>query len=224
MKTNWKVESPILAVLVVMWGVTAWAWPRATDHIPVHFNLAGEADRFGSRAEGLLILPFVTLFLYAMSAAWPRIDPRGEGFALFARPYAIVRFGLMTLMLAIYAALVAAALGRPLKVQLMPAALGIIVALLGNYLPKTQPNWLFGVRTPWTLSSDLSWRRTHRLAGPLLVLSGAVAFVMAFVRPNVAVSVLVGAIVTTAIICFIYSYLVWRRDPARGKTTSGVVS
>ena len=215
MKTTWKTESPSLAVLAMMWGMAAWTWPRASDHIPVHFNLVGNIDRYGSRFEGLLVLPLVASFLYLALTAWPRIDPRGKGFGLFARPFAIVRFGIMALMLAVYAVVVLSALGRPVTVELIPVAVGLIVALLGNYLPKTQPNWLFGVRTPWTLTSDLSWRLTHRLAGPLFVVSGAMTIALAFIWPGVAVKVLLGSTVVTAVISVVYSYLVWRRDPAR---------
>jgi uncharacterized membrane protein len=222
MKINWKTESPSLAVLAVIWALAAWAWPRASDHIPVHFNLAGAADRYGSRVEGLLILPIVATLLYAMTTAWPRIDPRGEGFALFTRPFAMVRFAVAAFMLAIHVAVVLSALGRPVRIELIPAVVGAVVALLGNYLPKTQPNWLFGVRTPWTLSSDLSWRLTHRLAGPMLVVTGAITIAIAFIRPGVAVGVLLGSILLTAAISVVYSYLIWRRDPARGSGTRRV--
>jgi uncharacterized membrane protein len=192
-----------------------WAWPRASDHIPVHYNLAGHIDRYGSRVEGLLILPLVASFLYLVLIAWPRIDPRGQNFALFARPYAIARFVVMALMLAIYSGIVFSALGRPLRVELLPALIGVVIALLGNYLPNTQPNWVFGVRTPWTLSSDLSWRMTHRLAGPLFVVSGVITIAMAFLWPGAAILVLLGSVLATAAISVVYSYLVWRRDPAR---------
>jgi uncharacterized membrane protein len=121
----------------------------------------------------------------------------------------------MGLMLAIYSIVVLSALGRPIRIELLPALVGVVIALLGNYLPKTQPNWVFGVRTPWTLTSDLSWRMTHRLAGPLFVVSGMITIAMAFLWPGAAILVLLGSVLATAAISVVYSYLVWRRDPAR---------
>ena len=40
-----------------------------------------------------------------------------------------------------------------------------------------------GIRTPWTLTSDLSWDRTHRVGGRLFVLEGIVFILLGLVRP-----------------------------------------
>jgi len=216
MKTNWKAELPTLIVIVLMWGLAAWAWPRVPAPMPVHFDLAGTADRFGSRTEGLLLLPVLVTFLYALLLVWPRLDPRRGTFALFARPYALVRLTVFGLFLLVYAGLVATALGRPVKIDsIISIAAAIAIVLLGNYLPKIQPNWIIGVRTPWTLSSDLAWRRTHRLAGPLFVAAGFLSLAVALFRPAAAAYVMLSLVVVTAVISAIYSYLVWRQDPAR---------
>lgn len=216
MKTNWKSQLPTLTVVLAMWALAAWAWPRVPDQMPVHFNLAGVADRAGSRAEGLLLLPSAVSVLYALLLIWPRVDPRRGTFALFARPFALVRLTVFALFLLVYGSLVAIALGRPVKVDSIISVAGAIaIVLLGNYLPKIQPNWIIGVRTPWTLSSDLAWRRTHRLAGPLFVVTGLVSLVAALFRPAVAAYLMLSLIVVTAVISATYSYLVWRQDPAR---------
>ncbi len=60
------------------------------------------------------------------------------------------------------------------------AAVCLLLIVIGNYLGKTRSMFLGGVRTPWTLSSEYSWQRTHSLAGKLFVLSGALGFVAAF--------------------------------------------
>ena len=62
---------------------------------------------------------------------------------------------------------------RPAMVVLL-AAVGLVLMVVGNYLGKVRSNFFFGIRTPWTLSSELSWNRTHRLAGRLLVALGLV--------------------------------------------------
>ncbi|MCI9162182.1 MAG: SdpI family protein [Lachnospiraceae bacterium] len=40
------------------------------------------------------------------------------------------------------------------------------------YLPKIQSNFYIGIKTPRTLSSDIVWRKTHRLGGKLYVACG----------------------------------------------------
>jgi uncharacterized membrane protein len=65
LKTNQSFKSVWIfcaMVLVAMFGLSAWAWLRlpAGASIPVHWNVAGEADGYGGKFEGLLLLPLVT--------------------------------------------------------------------------------------------------------------------------------------------------------------------
>ena len=78
-------------------------------------------------------------------------------------------------MAAIQLVAVAAALGSDIDMSLVAlVGTGVVFVVIGNYLPKVRPNYMMGIRTPWTLTSDLSWDRTHRLGGRLFVLEGIV--------------------------------------------------
>jgi uncharacterized membrane protein len=93
------------------------------------------------------------------------------------------------------------------------AGIGLFLIVLGNFLGKTTKNFMIGIRTPWTLASDEVWLRTHRLAGKLAVVAGAVLFVSAFyIGGNEAV--LLGAIGFAFGIPAIYSYVIYRRVEA----------
>jgi len=87
------------------------------------------------------------------------------------------------------------------------------LVVLGNQMGKIRPNWFVGVRTPWTLSSKLSWNRTHRLAGWLIVLAGFACWIAAAIRPAAALATSLAAILSAAAISVAYSYVVWRSDP-----------
>src|SRR5439155_2800501 len=64
-----------------------------------------------------------------------------------------------------------------------PRAHAVLMAafliVLGNFIGRLRPSWFVGIRTPWTLSSDAVWRRTHRLAGRLMVPAGLLALLLA---------------------------------------------
>ena len=109
-------------------------------------------------------------------------------------------------MAAIQLVAVAAALGwrhrhDPASPSSGPASLFVVI---GNYLPKVRPNYMMGIRTPWTLTSDLAWDRTHRLGGRLFVLEGIVFILLGLVRPPAEsfVVVLIGGIVADARVLF----------------------
>ena len=76
---------------------------------------------------------------------------------------------------------------------------------------------MFGMRTPWTLASDLSWNRTHRLTGRLWVAGGLVLALLSLAgaRGEVLAGTLFGWLIVTMVGAVVYSYRVWARDPDR---------
>ena len=86
--------------------------------------------------------------------------------------------------------------------------------VLGNYLGKIRRNYMFGVRTPWTLASELSWNKTHRFAGKLFVVTGLIVLLAGLWNPAWAIYAMIGCIIITLALTMVYSYWVWKHDPA----------
>jgi uncharacterized membrane protein len=55
--------------------------------------------------------------------------------------------------------------------------LGFLYCVIGYFFPKTQQNWVFGIRTPWTMASRETWSRTHQLGGVLFLTTGAAVII-----------------------------------------------
>ncbi len=110
-------------------------------------------------------------------------------------------------------------LGWPINIGLiMGVGLGILFMVLGNVLTRVRPNWIFGVRTPWTLSSDLSWRETHRVAGYGFVAAGVATLGTAIVAPQAVLHVMLIGVGAAALVSVVWSYFAWKRDPnAQGR-------
>jgi uncharacterized membrane protein len=88
----------------------------------------------------------------------------------------------------------------------------VLFIVIGNLLPRARPNWFVGIRTPWTLSSDRVWEKTHRFGGHvfvvvgiLMILSGVV--VAAWARTGLSVLI---ALCAASVV--IYSYVEWKRE------------
>ncbi len=60
-----------------------------------------------------------------------------------------------------------------LKQFLIPA-LALLIACIGVVLLNSKPNWFIGIRTPWTLSSETNWEKTHKLGAVLFELSALI--------------------------------------------------
>lgn len=78
-------------------------------------------------------------------------------------------------------------IGYVLKIATMrfiPTIIGIMFMFIANILPRIQPNWSIGFRTPWTLSSTENWNRTHRLGGKLGIPIGILIIILAWILPT----------------------------------------
>jgi uncharacterized membrane protein len=110
--------------------------------------------------------------------------------------------------------IVMSALGMEVMVNyLVPVGIGVVFLVMGAVLHNVRSNYFFGIRTPWTLSSDLSWEKTHTLGGRLMVMLGIATIVGAFL--GIAIPVLTVGLVAVVVVTVVYSYVVWR-DERRG--------
>jgi uncharacterized membrane protein len=216
MNRNWRTELVQLSPIAAMFLVAALCWSHASDRIPVHWNLRGEVDRYGGKFEGLLLLPLVSLALYLLLLVLPLFDPGKANYRTFAGAYNLIRLTITLFLSAIYAVGVLVSLGYHVDMTtVVGLAMGVLFIVLGNVMGKIRPNWFVGVRTPWTLSSKLSWTKTHRLAGWLFIVMGSLAIAWAILQNAWMFGVMITVDIACGISLVVYSYLVYRKDPAR---------
>jgi len=209
-------EWPLHATLAAMFVASALVWTRVPERMAVHWNAAGEVDRWGGRAEGLLAVPIAALGLHLLLRFIPRIDPGRENYENFAGPYRAFRLAFLLFLAAIHAILVAVALGARLDVlRLALAASGGLLVALGAVSGKVRPNWFIGIRTRWSLSSKRSWDRANRLSGWLYVLAGIAIVATALLWPDAAIFTLLLGAIAPAVAGGLCSWWVWRSDPDR---------
>jgi uncharacterized membrane protein len=222
MKLSWRTELPQLCLIATMFVVAGVAWSHAPDRMPVHWNAAGQVDRWGGKFEGLLLVPFIAVAMYLLTIFLPWFDPGRGNYRNFPKAYNAIRISILIFLAAIYSIILLTAFGRSVNVTMVVMFLvGVLFVVIGNYMSKIRPNWFVGVRTPWTLSSKLSWDKTHRLAGWLFIFMGLLFIAAAFVANA---WIIIGLIVFDTICViwmFVYSYLVYRRDPHR-TTPAGI--
>ena len=206
---------PTLVVAVAL-AFTAAVYGRLPERLPVHWGIDGEVDRYGSRVEGALLMPAIMLLLWALMKALPKIDPHRENYAKFADTYQLLVDATLTALMLMHVTMLGIALGWPLSVaRVMPAIVGLLLLAIGNVLPRARPNWWFGIRTPWTLTNERVWMRTHRFGGYLLAASGA-AFLLAAAAPSrVTLTVAIGVTLAATFGSFIYSYFTWKQETAK---------
>jgi uncharacterized membrane protein len=218
MKIAWRGEILHLTALAALFAAAAAVWPLVPDQMPVHWNLAGEADRYGGKVEGVLLLPLVTFGLYWLLLLLPLVDPRRENYRRFETSYRVIRWCLTLFMGVLYGLTLAAALGQKIDMGLCVSTLmSVLFIVLGVTMDTIQPNWFVGVRTPWTLSSTESWTKTHRLAKWVFIALGLSFLPLGITKSAWSLALLLTTGVGGIAWLVVYSYLVWRDDPQRNR-------
>lgn len=207
------------AVLLAMVAVAAWGLASVgiDARVPIHWGVSGEVDGYGAAWLGFLLTPAVTLGLVVLLAVIPRVEPRRHHLERSAPAYRTLANATLLLALGLQVVLVLAGTGRAVPVApVIGAGIGILFAVLGNVMSTVRSNFLFGVRTPWTLSSELSWDRTHRLVGRLFFVGGLVTFASSLAgSAQLVLVVLLGTVVAILVVAVPYSYRMWQSDPNR---------
>jgi len=204
-------------ILLIMLGISAWAWAQvpAGTEIPIHWNAAGEPDDYGNKFVGIFLLPLVAVAIVGIFTLILYIDPKRANIRRSTSAYRATLFGVLFLLLALHAATMLNVVGYDFNIGYIAApAVGLMFIIMGNYLGKIRRNYMFGVRTPWTLASELSWNKTHRFAGKLFVITGIIVLLATFWNPAWAFYVMIGCIVITLALTMGYSYWIWKHDPA----------
>ena len=201
-------------------AVAAFLYPSLPDPLPSHWNMHGEVDGYTSKLWGVTILPLSAILVFVVMRLIPVISPRGYRTGSFANVLHIFQVTMVgfTSLVAILVLLEAKGINVYIN-KVIFGALGILFIVMGNYFGKIRKNFFLGIRTPWTLSSDEVWARTHRLAGRLFVLLGV--FMLAGIFVTLQPWLLIGMIVAIVLVPVVYSYLVYRRVEGFGNEDEG---
>ncbi|MCB9434034.1 MAG: SdpI family protein [Ardenticatenaceae bacterium] len=217
MKNLRKLLGLTAVTLLLMLLISAWAWGQipADAQVPVHWNAAGEVDRYGGKVEGLLLSPIITAGLMVLVAFITRIEPRRGNFLQSEKAFTMFWYVLLLFFLMLHVTTTGIALGYNIPLPLViGVGIGLMFIVLGNFMGKIRSTYTFGIRTPWTLDSDLSWNKTHRLGGKLFMATGALVLLTAVLGSSILMFwVLMGGILITVSVSMVYSYIVWKNDP-----------
>lgn len=201
----------VIAALAI--ALSIWAYPDLPPTVATHWSLRGTPDGFSSRGWAVAIIPIAIVALTVLFNVLPKVDPRRENYARFLSSYWLIANAVLVFTLVAHAMLIASGLGYSVRIdRLMPLGVGLLLIFLGNYFTRVEPNWFVGIRTPWTLSSDTVWRKTHRTGGWLMVIGGIVLVAGAFLPPGAFLPLFVTTIVVVVGIPIAQSYILWKRE------------
>jgi uncharacterized membrane protein len=176
----------MLSVALVIAEVVGSAYLSANradlfpESIPVHWDIHMQPDRFVQRdavIQIFWIVPMVGAYVLALLCALPWLSPAQFKVDDFRRVYDYIVFLVMAMLAYLHVVLLYGQSQGQVSARWFMGGFFLFFGLLGNVLGKVRKNFWVGVRTPWTLASDVVWERTHRLAAWLFVAAGFGGFV-----------------------------------------------
>lgn len=211
------VVSLVIVCLLTVIAIIALSRLPAGFRLPVHWNAAGEADRFADAGYALFMPVVLSAGLSALFAVLPRIEPLQDRMSGSAALLDACWTGLLALMLLMQLTVAAPAFGLVLPSTVILAGLGVLLIAIGNALPKSRPGFFVGIRTPWALIDTDNWIATHRL-GSRTTLAAGVAIVAVAVLPIGTQARAVAVYLALAVMVIppvVYSWWLWRRNSAQ---------
>lgn len=204
-----------LLLVVAMLAYSLWLYPSLPDRIPTHWNWKGEVDGWSSRLFGTFFLPGMSAGMFLLFLALPWLSPKGFQIEPFRSTYNLIVVLVLALMAYIHVVALQAALHPRLDVS--RALIGGIFLLFGGIgllLGRVKRNFWVGVRTPWTLASDIVWDKTHHLSARLYSLAGVLGATAVWLGMSPVVCFALFLILV--FVPVVYSLVLYKRLEKRG--------
>lgn len=191
--------------------LSGFAYQELPAQLVTNWDMAGDPAGTMDVTAGIVLVPALMTGLLIIFLAIPRIDPLGANIQAFRRYYDWLVVVVLGYLLFLHAGIIAFNLGHTFDfVTFVLVGIAILFGYIGFLLPRAKRNWFVGIRTPWTLSSDEVWARTHHLGGRLFAVTAILALLGIFAGEYAMYFVLVPAL-TTAIVTVVYSYVIYER-------------
>ncbi|MFH0873608.1 MAG: SdpI family protein [Candidatus Komeilibacteria bacterium] len=201
-------------ILILLTIIISYYWyPLLPQRIASHWNFAGEVDGWSSKNFMTFFLPSLMVGLYLLFIVLPYLDPKRERYSQFAHVYHIFKTLIIALFFLLFFTTNLYNLGYHISIATTTSlAVGLMMIILGNYMGKIKSNWFMGIRTPWTLSSENVWNKTHRLGGWLFMLYGLAIIIAPYLSATWGATILFGGALVLVGGTFLYSYILYAQE------------
>ena len=204
----------ILSLIAISIVAGVLLWNQLPDLMASHWNANDQVDGYMPKFWGVFMMPLMVLGMYVLFLVIPGIDPLKANIAQFRGAFNLFIVLISVFMLYIHGLTLAWSLGYQdfkMSAAMLPF-MGVLFIFIGYMLRQAKRNFFIGIRTPWTLSSDTVWEKTHQLGSVLFMVSGALAFIGSFLGGELAFWLFFVPLMGSALFLVIYSYILYRSE------------
>lgn len=206
------------------------------EKVPLHYDLSGNADRFGNRLELLMIPVMILLVMLVFIVMISRFEKKAAGASndrerASAENNRRIAVGIAFAVLALLTGILAYTVIRILvksgsgisqadfdDMKFTALLMSILFIVGGNLSSKTKPNSGIGLRLSWTEYNDVTWSKSNRFAGKTLCIAGVLGIVStAFAKGIAVILLLLLYLIASVVISSVYAHKVYTEEKAKAK-------
>ena len=203
---SWIIIAAALILSLVFYN-------QVPERVDSHWDAQGRVNGTMSRFWGMFLLPLMMVGITLLMVYLPSIDPLNPNFAGFRQYYNgfILLFNIFMLLVHAYMVLWNANVIRFNVIGVVSVGTGLLLYAASVMVKNAKRNWFAGIRTPWTLSSESVWEKTHNLGSILFKVAGILICLSIFV-PKLAVWIILVSSLSVSVVTIVYSYIVYRQE------------
>lgn len=201
----------VLGIILISLVVGIYFYPQMPEKMAFHWNFEGQVDGYVSKFWGLFLQPFISVGLFLLFLTIPKIDPLRENIEKFRKHYE--GFVVLVIIFLFYLYLLTIFWNLNIQfsmIQGLAPALEILFYFTGILCENAKRNWFIGIRTPWTLSNEEVWDKTHKIGGKLFKACGVVAF-LGMIFEKIAIHFIILPVILVAAYTTVYSYFEYQK-------------
>jgi len=215
MKTK-NIQILIIGLILVSFLIGAYLYPYMPEKMASHWDANGSVDGYMPKLWGLFLLPVISAILFLVYMLIPKIDPLKGNIEKFRGHFDVSILLLFVFLFYVHMLTMLWNLSYRFNIiQLLAPAFGLIIYYAGIMMENAKQNWFIGVRTPWTLGSEVVWDKTNKLAGKLFKVAGVLA-AMGLIFPKYAIFLILVPVILAAVYPIIYSYQKYQQEIEAG--------
>jgi len=207
-----KSEWGVLVIVLASVATGLFFYPQLPPVVASHWDAGGNVNGYMAKGWAVAMFPIIIAIMFVIFLIIPRVDPKRENIAKFRNYFDYLIIAISFLFYYFFLLFLFWNLGVPFNftAAIIPA-FSFLFWFIGMILPHTEPNWFIGIRTPWTISSDAVWKKTHEAGGRWFKISALVSL-LGIVLPSIAIWLMLVPIIATSIGVVVYSYVLYERE------------
>jgi uncharacterized membrane protein len=202
-----------LVLIAVMFIAGAVLYPSLPRVIPTHWGASGAPDAWSAKSfMSVFAMPVICVALYVLLWVVPLFDPKRANLIRSKKAYGVTLDAVTALMLAVFAASMAAAFNHAFPVdRIVTGSIGLLFLVMGNFMITVKRNFTMGVRFSWTVMDDVVWAKANRLGGYLFMGAGVLAILGVFIPAPWSIAATLVPALGMMPILYVYSWRLYRQ-------------